>query len=60
MNQCDGCQRGLPVHNGVHCGEFEMIECKRGHKLELEPIERDTWHQPEKRVKSGSTFTSGS
>ncbi len=46
--QCPGCLRGLPVHNGIHCGELEYIKCTRI-RLELVPKERDTWHLDKKR-----------
>ena len=58
MNQCTGCQRNLPVHHGIHMAEFKMTRCERT-KLTLEPIERDTWYQPEKRLQSDVPFTCG-
>ena len=28
MNQCDGCNRGLPLVNGIHRGEgYDLIGC---------------------------------
>lgn len=30
MNQCDGCRRGLPLHNGIHQGgEGDLIGCTK-------------------------------
>jgi len=27
-NQCDGCRRGLPLHDGIHRGDgYDMIAC---------------------------------
>lgn len=50
MNQqCQGCQRGLPIHNGIHIAEEEMIQCTAFSAFDLEPMSRDTWHQREKR-----------
>lgn len=29
-NQCDGCARGLPIHNGIHRGDgYDMIGCTK-------------------------------
>lgn len=59
-NQCDGCQRGLPVHLGMHVAEQEMFMCTAtGSKLELEPIERDYWPSDKARKKSDVPFTFG-
>lgn len=60
MNQCDGCQRGLPVHNGIHMGECEMFVCQRDrYTLELEPMAEDKWHDESKRKPVKPPFTSG-
>ena len=58
---CEGCERGLPVHRGIHCGEEEIIACaKLGEGLELEPRYRDTWFDDSVRVKvDDAPFTVG-
>ena len=58
MNHCPGCARGLPLHFGIHIAELEMISCTRS-ELTLEPMTKDTWHQPEKRLKSEVPFVCG-
>ncbi len=60
-NQCDGCQRGLPVTpEGFHRTEAEVFMCTRArYRLELEPKTKESWHQPAKRAKSDVPFTSG-
>ena len=59
-NKCHGCQRCLPLHNGVHCGEFEYVECTAGYGLQLEPIERETFIDPKARKKEEKVpFTIG-
>ena len=58
---CEWCERGLPVHRGIHCGEEEMIACtKLGEGLELEPRYVDTWFDESVRVKADDApFTVG-
>ena len=60
-NKCQGCQRGLLLHNGVHCGEFEYVQCAAGYGLQLEPIERETFIDPKvrKNEESEVPFTFG-
>lgn len=60
-NQCDGCQRGLPVTpEGFHRTETEVFGCTRArYQLALEPKSRDTWHRPEKRVTQSAPFVCG-
>lgn len=30
MNQCDGCNRGLPLDNGIHRGDgYDFIGCTK-------------------------------
>lgn len=58
-NQCDGCQRGLPVHIGMHIGEQEMFMCTAGrYSLELEPMTDAPFHKP-KRKPAPFTFDGG-
>jgi len=68
--RCRGCVAGLPVHHGIHCGEFEYIACTAGAmanapKLELVPIEqpdqpaRDAWIRDEERQPMAVPFTFG-
>lgn len=52
MNQCDGCQRGLPIHNGIHTGEVEMIRCTAFSAFDLEPKSRDSWLEGKSKSKS--------
>lgn len=60
MNQCDGCQRGLPVHIGMHIGEQEMFMCTASrYSLELDPMTKDTWVDDKARKKSEVPFTFG-
>jgi hypothetical protein len=61
MNQCDGCQRGLPVTDlGMHRTDSELFGCTRArYPLTLEPKTRDIWHQPAKRKSSAAPFTAG-
>jgi len=50
---CTYCQRGIPLHNGIHCGEFFMERCTRELELvpkEHEPRVRETWYRPELRT----------
>jgi hypothetical protein len=56
---CPGCERQLPMHNGMHVGELEMISCTRTAPLTLEPKTRDIWHQPAKRKLNAAPFTAG-
>ena len=51
QNQCDGCQRGLPItETGMHRTETELFMCtKARYRLELEPRYQDTWHQKQER-----------
>ena len=58
MNPCPGCARGLPLHAGIHTAELEMIACTRP-ELTLEPMTKDTWHQPEKRLRNDVPFVCG-
>ena len=58
MNHCPGCARGLPLHAGIHTAELEMIACTRL-ELTLEPMTKDTWHQPEKRLRNDVPFVCG-
>jgi len=56
---CEGCERGLPVHRGIHCGEEEMIACaKLGFGLEIEPRYRGTWFDDSVRVKAHAAIYS--
>ena len=55
---CPGCTRKLPIHLGMHVGELEMFSCTRP-TLELEPMTTDTWHRPEKKIKTDVPFTCG-
>jgi len=62
MTQCKHCQIGTPLQHGIHMCEFHMEPCERSkvtQKFKLEPMERDTWHQPAKRVKSDAPFVVG-
>ena len=49
-NQCDGCQRGLPIETSrfgskLHRDQGGAFACASGrYRLELEPKSRDTWH----------------
>lgn len=45
MNQCDGCQRGLPISPlGMHRDDSVIFMCtKARYRLELEPVERETF-----------------
>lgn len=46
MNQrCQGCQRGLPIHNGIHLGEVEMFRCERFKILDHGTEAFDSWPQ---------------
>lgn len=65
--RCPGCQRGLPIYLGHHCGELEYIPCTAGlkvttSKLELVPIEqpdqpaRDAWIRDDERRTKGVPF----
>ena len=61
---CPGCLRGLPLHNGIHCGEFEYIACTAnknlsGEGFELVPKEHDTWHDEKARKRGKAPFTFG-
>ncbi|MDP4546510.1 hypothetical protein [Marinobacter sp. MDS2] len=59
---CKHCQAGTHLQHGVHLGECEMHRCEDSsvtQKLALVPMERDTWHQPGKRVQSDAPFTFG-
>lgn len=58
-NQCDGCQCGLPIsEHGFHHTEQGPFMCTRArYRLELQPKERETWHQPKKTVPA--PFTCG-
>lgn len=64
-NQCDGCQRGLPIETSqfgskLHRDQGGAFACTRdSYQLELEPKSRDTWHQPEKRVTQSAPFVCG-
>ena len=50
INCCDGCQRRLPKHHGIHYAEQEMFVCTESrYRLELEPKVTDTWHQPARK-----------
>ncbi|HCP19608.1 hypothetical protein [Spongiibacter sp.] len=64
-NQCDGCQRGLPIETSrfgskLHRDQGGAFACASGrYRLELEPKSRDTWHQPEKRLSQSAPFVCG-
>lgn len=67
MSICDGCNRGLPVQNGIHMGEVEMLSCTaKTSELSLVPMHsgstegRVTWHQPAKRKIQPGAFICGS
>jgi len=58
---CPHCQRGLPTSElGMHRTETELFGCTAArYQMALEPKISDTWHQPEKRVKSDAPFICG-
>jgi hypothetical protein len=58
MTHCKHCQRGIPLQHGIHLSELEMVKGERSN-LALEPIERDTWHQPGKRKREDAPFVVG-
>lgn len=43
---CPGCTRRLPIHNGIHMGELEMIPCAAYATFELEPKTADSFRKP--------------
>lgn len=60
MNQCDGCQRKLPIHLGMRIAEQEMFMYTASrYTLNLEPITRDTWVDERARKKVEAPFTFG-
>jgi hypothetical protein len=61
MNQCDGCQRGLPASElGMHRTETELFMCTAArYQMALEPKTSDTWHKPEKKARADVPFTCG-
>ena len=57
-NPCKGCQQGLPMHLGQHIAECEYLPCTRP-QFALEPLERDVWHQPQKKSLKSVPFVCG-
>ena len=57
-NPCEGCERGLPIHLGMHTGEGFYLPCSRP-TLALEPVYTEQWHQPKKRLLKSVPFTFG-
>jgi len=55
---CDGCERGLPIHLGMHTGEGFYLPCSLP-QFELQPIERDAWYQPQKKSLKSVPFVFG-
>lgn len=57
--QCPGCQRNLPIHNGIHTGEVEMIRCTAFSAFDLEPKSRDSWFEDRPRNEAWFRFGGG-
>jgi len=53
---CEGCNRRLPIHAGIHVAELEYILCTRP-DLGLEAKYEDTWHWPEKKASQAAPFS---
>ena len=56
---CKGCEQALTQTPSIAIGEYEKPQIKRS-ELTLQPITRDAWHQPSKRVRNVAPFTFGS
>jgi hypothetical protein len=52
MNQCTGCQRGLPITElGMHHDDSGIFVCTRArYRLELEPKTADSFRKPQREA----------